>query len=295
MSHRRTFVKNSVLAAAACTLSNPLRMLTANASSSPGGNSTSLALLHTNDLHNSPAFKQVAMHIAGIRQKHPHTLLVDAGDVFSGDLAQRHLHHALTRQMQSAGYDAVLPGNRDYEAGSAYFTGHWENLRIPLVVSNYAFADNALKHLHQPYRVVHKGSVRIGIIGAGINLHRLVPPEVTGNIQYHDPVERLSNLATTLKNDKKCNLVICLSHLGLRNKTGPDDLQLAAKTKNIDAVIGAHSHNLMPAPYIVLNADGQEVIVNHAGHSGNALGSIHFTFDANGAKTMVQFNNLAIA
>lgn len=292
MTGRRTFLKESAFAATALALPRPFPFGSGNHSLFSPRKNQSLTILHTNDIHCDPAFDRTAKQISDIKRKETNVLLVDAGDIFSGDLGEKSNHHYVTKLMQSAGYDAVLPGNHDFRAGLDYFEQHWQNIRIPLVVSNYSFENTNIKYLHQSYKILHKGDIRIGIIGAGINLNDLAPREVVNSIVYRDPVAPLSFIATRLKQEKKCHLVVCLSHLGFKNRSTIDDLELAAQSENIDIIIGGHSHTIMKTPSIVLNKQHREVIVNHAGCRGNALGNIQMSFNDKTEKTGVQFNNI---
>ena len=87
-----------------------------------------------------------------------------------------------------------------------------------------------------------------------------------------------------LKEEKQCDLVICLSHLGYYYKNNPiqiSDLNLAAKTKNIDLIIGGHTHTFLPKPTVTKNSIGENVLVNQVGCYGINIGRIDFYFDSN--------------
>ena len=88
-------------------------------------------------------------------------------------------------------------------------------------------------------------------------------------------------MARILKHNKKCDLVICLSHLGFSYKNEPNktsDLDLAKKTKDIDLIIGGHTHTFLDKPVIEKNSEGKEVIINQVGCYGINLGRIDFYF-----------------
>ena len=86
-------------------------------------------------------------------------------------------------------------------------------------------------------------------------------------------------MSQKLKHEHKCDLVICLSHIGFKYKEDPNkvcDLILANKTKDIDLIIGGHTHTFLDKPIIEKNSEGKEVLINQVGCYGLNLGRIDF-------------------
>ncbi len=115
----------------------------------------------------------------------------------------------------------------------------------------------------------------------GIELKGLVTKSLYQETVYLDPVEVAQDMSAKLKEDEKCDLVICLSHLGYeyKNPQKPDDLKVAAQTENIDLIIGGHTHTFLDRPTLVKNRKGKEVLVNQVGCFGVNLGRIDFYFE----------------
>ena len=90
-------------------------------------------------------------------------------------------------------------------------------------------------------------------------------------VVYEDPIE-VSNKVAALLKEKGCDLVVCLSHLGIQM-----DRELVAKTRNIDVILGGHSHTFMKGPENYQNVDGKEVPVMHTGKSGVRVGRLNLT------------------
>ncbi|MDQ1095026.1 2',3'-cyclic-nucleotide 2'-phosphodiesterase (5'-nucleotidase family) [Chryseobacterium camelliae] len=114
---------------------------------------------------------------------------------------------------------------------------------------------------------------------------------------YSDPVDVAQHYASFLKNDQKCDLVICLSHIGYDYTDEPDkvsDKILAARTENIDLILGGHTHTFLPEPQIFKNRQGKNVLVNQVGWAGLLLGRIDFFFDPNKNIQHISWNNQAI-
>ena len=133
----------------------------------------------------------------------------------------------------------------------------------------------------KPYKIFFKDGIKIGVFGLGIELHNLVSPELFKETNYLDPIEITKDITRELKETENCDLIICLSHLGYhyKNTQKVSDLKLAAATKDIDLIIGGHTHTFLPKPTLVKNLDDETVIVNQVGAYGVNLGRIDFYFD----------------
>jgi 5'-nucleotidase len=188
--------------------------------------------------------------------------------------------------MQAAGYDAMLPGHHDLSAGAGFVHQQLAAHTIPVVASNYRFSDDELQSRTSPYKIVWKGNIKTAVIGAG--------QSASDCGSCSDPLKEMNELATMLKNEKHCDLVVCLSQLGYKNKKAVDDITLAQQSTDIDIIIGGHSRTFMQRPTIVLNKNKQEVIINHAGHSGIVLGRIDIGFDEQRRKSKVVFQNMMV-
>jgi 5'-nucleotidase len=141
--------------------------------------------------------------------------------------------------------------------------------------------------LVKPYKIFNKNGIKVGVFGIGIELDGLVDKKMYQETVYNDPVETAQEMTKILKHELKCDLIICLSHLGYNYKnelTKIDDLKLAAVTKDIDLIIGGHTHTFLDKPTVVKNSIGNEVLVNQVGCYGINLGRIDFYFDSNKRK-----------
>ncbi len=123
---------------------------------------------------------------------------------------------------------------------------------------------------------------KIGVFGLGIKLDGLVDKNMYKETKYLDPVGVTQDMARILKEDKRCDLIIGLSHIGYyygseSNKIS--DLSLAKKTKDVDLIIGGHTHSFLKKPTIVKNIEGKNMLVNQVGCYGLNLGRIDFYLD----------------
>ena len=95
-------------------------------------------------------------------------------------------------------------------------------------------------------------------------------------------------MSRILKENEHCDLIICLSHLGYEYKninSKISDIKLARATKDIDLIIGGHTHTFLDKPTEETNAVGKTVLVNQVGCFGLYLGKIDFYFESSTLKT----------
>lgn len=253
-----------------------------------------LVFLHTNDVHSridpfpmDGSRNQGMGGVAGratlikrIRQEEKNVLLLDAGDIFQGTPYFNFYGGELELKMMSMmGYDAGIMGNHDFDNGVEGFYKQLPHANFPILNANYDFSDTLLNGKTQSYKIFKKDGLKIGVFGLGIELTGLVNKQQYGNTIYLDPVAKALEMEKLLKLDQKCDLVICLSHLGYKYD-GPkvSDVVIAKSTNYIDLIIGGHTHTFMSKPDSIRNLKGTETLVNQVGFAGINLGRIDFIF-----------------
>ena len=125
--------------------------------------------------------------------------------------------------------------------------------------------------------------MQIGVFGLGVELKGLVNPDAFKETRYLNPVEIAQDMSRILKLEERCDLIICLSHLGYRYDEKPQkisDVKLARATENIDLIIGGHTHTFLNEPTKETNAAGKTVLINQVGCYGLYLGKIDFYFES---------------
>ena len=131
----------------------------------------------------------------------------------------------------------------------------------------------------QQYKVFKKQNIRIGVFGLGIELNGLVNSSLYKETKYYDPIEITNEMTYKLKTEEKCDLIICISHLGHTYSDDKiSDLKLGSLTSDIDLIIGGHTHTLLKKPEIIKNSKNKEVIINQVGSNGVYVGKIDFNF-----------------
>ncbi|GAB2576575.1 bifunctional metallophosphatase/5'-nucleotidase [Spirosoma areae] len=256
---------------------------------------TSLTILHTNDVHSrldpfpmdgsrnagKGGVARRATLIRKIRQEQENVLLFDAGDIFQGTpYFNLYKGEPEILAMSQLGYDAGTIGNHDFDGGIDNMVTQFGKASFPLLIANYDFKNTVMDGKTMPYKLFEKDGIRIGVFGLGIKPDGLIPKDAYRETKYLDPVDIGNQTAATLRTEKKCDYVVCLSHLGFKYD-GPtvSDNVLAAKTRNIDLIIGGHTHTFLDAPVVVNNPDGQPVWINQVGFAGINLGRIDLAFE----------------
>jgi 5'-nucleotidase len=288
-SSRRSFIKT--LSASAALLAIGANPLAAAAKE----RITKLTILHTNDVHSRiEPFPEDGSRNAGlggvarraslikqIRAEEEQVLLLDAGDIFQGTpYFNLYGGEIEIKLMSKLGYDAATMGNHDFDAGIDGFEKQLKHANFPFLIANYDFSGTVLEGKTQPFKVFHKGALKIGVFGLGIALEGLVEVSNYGQVKYLDPIPVANQIANQLKQEQQCDLVICLSHLGYSYKDNKvSDKVLADQTSGIDLIIGAHTHTFMTAPEIRKNKQGEEVRIFQVGFAGINLGRIDYYFE----------------
>lgn len=298
--NRRSFIKQSAITGAGLWIS-PESVLT-------DGSKKTLTILHTNDVHSrldpfadgslkgKGGVAARAKLIQEIRNQEENVLLLDAGDMFQGTpYFNIYKGEPEIRAMSMMGYDAGMIGNHEYDAGIENLaTQISRHASFPIVICNYDFTGTPMEHHYRPYHILNKGGIRVGLTGLGIEMKGLVGEGLYGTTQYLDPVTEVNKMAAFLKETKKCDLVIVLSHLGDKYEdTKISDETLAQRTSNIDLIIGAHTHRFFEKPRVYRNTVGKELLVNQVGWGGINLGRIDFEF-SKGGKKMAQHKNISV-
>lgn len=251
-------------------------------------------ILHTNDTHScilplnpnladtlvagrGGFLRRIAM-IEQERKKNPDLLLFDSGDfsqgspfytLFKGDVE--------VELMNRMGYDAVTIGNHEFDFGLDNMVRIFRAAKFPVVCSNYDFTGTPLQGIVKPYIVIKRSGLRIGVFGICPPMDGLVDAAKCEGVKYLDPIKTADDVARMLKRDKKCDLVVCLSHLGWIVKQNVDDHKMMSGNHDIDVVLGGHSHTFFETLQYIENADGKNIPNDQNGKNAIFVGKLLLT------------------
>jgi len=254
-----------------------------------------LLILHTNDMHSrvepfpttDPKYpgqggmNRIAAYLKKMREIEPELLLFDSGDFSQGTPYFNFFKdEVILKLMSEMGYNATTVGNHEFDNGVSELAKGLQFANFPVVSSNYDFSETPLAGMIQKNLIIERKGIRVGIYGLGIELSGLVDSAKSGNTIFLDPVETALEQEKYLRKDEKCDLVICLSHLGYEYAHEKiSDVKLASKTRFTDVILGGHTHTFLEKPVEYSNADNKKVIVNQAGWAALMLGQLEFHFE----------------
>lgn len=216
-----------------------------------------------------------------MRKSYKNTLFFDAGDVFQGSPYFNYYEGKLDYQLMSKlKYNAGTLGNHDFDNGVDKLYEAMKYADFDIISSNYDVSNSVLKNKVIPYKIYEKSGIKIGVFGLGIDFEGLVTAKDHLGVIYNDPFETAKKYVDKLRNVEKCNVVICLSHLGLDSYDGgAGDVDLTSTVEGIDVLIGGHSHSFLESPIHVSTPSGWTTIVNQVGFAGLYIGHIMLHLD----------------
>src|ERR1043165_7936959 len=288
MINRRKFLTSSAVFGAA--------LVTLPRSFAFTSDETIITILHTNDTHSQidplPAndrnagkggVARRATLVKRIRKENPNTLLIDAGDVLQGTpYFNFYKGEVEYKAMSAIGYDVGTLGNHEFDNGVEALAAALKFANFDIVSANYDVKGTALEGRIKPYVVKTVGGIRIGFFGLGISPTALITPENFKGITYNDPVIAAKSVVKTLREQERCALVVCMSHLGYPFKARPsnniDDVNLAAQVDGIDFIASGHSHLFMDKPAEQTQPCGAKTSIFQVGKSGINVAPVDFTF-----------------
>jgi len=249
-----------------------------------------LVILHTNDTHScimplNPNLADTALAgrggflrrmalIEDERAKTPGLLLIDSGDFSQGSPYYNFYKGEVEVElMNRMGYDVATIGNHEFDFGLENMARIFRMAKFPIVCANYDFTGTSVEGLVKPYTIIKRNGLKIGLFGLSPQPRGLVDTTKFVGVKYLDPVETAERMTALLKTKKKCDVVICVSHLGWENEELTDQMLVPA-TRDIDIVLGGHSHTYMKTLRYVKNVDGKDVPVDQNGKHGIWIGRI---------------------
>jgi 5'-nucleotidase len=269
-----------------------------------------ITILHTNDFHSHidpfPAdaprnageggMAKRASLISKIMSEEKNVLLFDAGDIYQGSPYFNYFKGELEfKLMTQMGYDAATIGNHEFDNGLEGIESQLKHAGFPFITSNYDFSDTILSGKTIQYKIFHRHGIKVGVYGLCIELDGLVSKKNYGNTKYLDPLVTALKMEKMLKEEKNCDLVICLSHLGYSYREEKiSDKIIAAETSFTDLIIGGHTHTFLQKPDELINKAGKKVLVNQVGFGGLILGRVDFYLSKDRKTRKEQSDNLHV-
>lgn len=255
-----------------------------------------LTILHLNDTHSHIEPERLgdinghggiieqAIYITEVRQEMgaDNVLLLHAGDFSQGTSYFTELKGQIEiDNLNIMGYDAVTLGNHEFDNGMEVLSKRLKQLNCPVVCANYDFTGSPLEGIVEPYAIVNKAGKKIGIIGVLTDVSTVVDKSLNKGLEFQNPIPIVQKYADYLRNEKGCDLIICLTHLGdkgSKSKGALIDQDLVAGTTGVDIVVGGHAHTKLDQMEIWKNAAGEDVVYVTDSQWGLEVGRLDVKF-----------------
>jgi 5'-nucleotidase / UDP-sugar diphosphatase len=249
-----------------------------------------ITILHTNDMHASfipheafwvketpkplvGGFNELSCIVDSIRHVKSATLLIDAGDVMTGNPITEYTYAgaeggALFEMMNRIGYEMWTPGNHDFDISSANLRKLTKIATFPTISANILDTLNHFPVNNKEYGIIEKSGLKIGIIGImSDDFYNLVNKNSSAGIKILPSIETVKRLAAVLH--PQTDLLIALTHQGV-----DEDSILAMHVQGLDVIIGGHSHTRLRHPKKI-----NGVLVVQTGSNCENLGVLDLTME----------------
>ena len=254
-----------------------------------------LVVLHTNDTHSTimplnenldnkdlagrgGCLRRINM-IKEERKQNPDLLFFDSGDFSQGSgyytLFKGEVEVGLMNQM---GYDAVTIGNHEFDFGLENMAKLFRMANFPIVCSNYDFTGTPCEGLVKDYITLHRNGLKIGVFALGAPMKGLVSNKNCEGVTFFDPAETAKKYVKLLRKQEKCDVVICLSHLGWKISEYPDE-KFISEIDGCDLVLGGHTHTYMSTLEYAPDKTGRMIPDDQNGKHGVFVGKLVLTFE----------------
>lgn len=255
-----------------------------------------LFLVHTSDTHScvepiSPNFSDTTQANKGgfirrvslfqqLREQHPGEMLaLDCGDFSQGsvyyNLFKGEVEVKLMNQMH---YDAATIGNHEFDFGLENMARIFRMASFPIVCCNYDFTGTPCEGLVKPYIVMERNGLKIGIFGVAPQPKGLILQHNYVGMKYTTPAKAAQPIIDKLRNEEKCDVVVCLSHLGWGNEP-EQDKDFISRTTGIDVLLGGHTHTYFKHEEYVADKKGHQVVVDHTGKNARFIGTLEMEIE----------------
>lgn len=283
---KRLMTKTSIIKAAVPVLGLAALCFSASAEK--------LVILHTNDTHSAVepfadgtgGVLQRKAVIDSVRRAEKNVITVDAGDMVQGSLYFKYFRGDVEYPlMNMTGYDIRVLGNHEFDNGMADLAERYKTVKGARLSANYDFSGTELEGVFEPYVIKKVKGKKIGFFGINVDPASLISHKNI-DVNFKDVITTANETAEFLKHKKGCDLVVAVTHIGyVKDNEKTTDVELANASRDIDIIIGGHSHTLIDPdhpekyPSLIKNADGKDVRVVQTGKYGKYIGKLTIDLD----------------
>lgn len=254
---------------------------------------TEILFIHTNDTHSqidgiylderpTGGVIERASLLELMRQRDPQLVYLDAGDMVQGS-PYFNIWNGMI-EMKAMNLQSLLCttyGNHEFDNGIDFLSEMLKYCCFPIVNCNYDVKGTKLEPYTRPWLIIERKGVRIGITGVTCDPHNLIFNRNWEGIKYIDPSVAANQTAALLR-EQGCDLVVLLSHVGYYDNDSTGDRRIARLSKDIDLIIGGHTHTNIENGIEVLNAEGRPVMITQTGAKASPMGLVKVNMRSRG-------------
>ena len=220
--------------------------------------SDDIVLIHLNDVHcginDKIGYDGFVLYRRELQKKYKYVISIDVGDhIQGGAFGSISEGEAIIKIMNEIKFDVAILGNHEFDYKIEQLTKLGKNINSKYICANFCYKKNKT-HVYDPYKIIEVGEKKIGFIGVltpltfsktylssikdeeGEPLYDFLVSN--GDQELYDKIQEYIN---ELRNEKKVNYVILLTHLGMGLDKYPSD-ELLSKLSGVDAVLDGHTH-----------------------------------------------------
>jgi len=249
------------------------------------GDNPVITVIHTNDTHSQidPIYSDEHPHggvveraafIEKMRHDDPALLYIDAGDMVQGSpYFNIYNGEVEIKAMNKQGLLASTFGNHEFDNGLNFLGDMLHIAAFPILSCNYDCTGTVLEKYVQRKMVIERHGVKIGLTGVTVNPENLIFNKNWEGIKYTDPSSSANKVAAELRAEG-CDIVILISHVGYFPTDSIGDRQIARNSKDIDIIIGGHTHTDIENGFKMDNADGKPIWITQTGAKASPIGRV---------------------
>ena len=243
-----------------------------------------LVILSTNDIHaTTDSFPELVTAINQCRDTVT-TLLVDAGDRWSGnafiDRSEGRL--PIIDLMNHAGYDVATLGNHEFDKGSAVLQGAISHASFPILCANMVSNRDDIQTLSPSVTITPINGIRVCFVGVVTNYDNGHPDGINSNFENLEFCNPMLAADKAVAECPDADIKILLSHMG-----DDKDMEFAAGNDAFDIIIGGHTH-------AVLDTLVNKTVIGQTGRYLAHIGATHIRMK--GRKiTSIEYRNIPLS
>jgi 5'-nucleotidase / UDP-sugar diphosphatase len=221
-----------------------------------------ITILHVNDVHGRVEYQDAESREPSIgypklktkvdewKAANPNTLLLNAGDTVHGTVdINLSEGKAMIELMNMVGFDAMVPGNHDFNYGSERLLELNEIAEFPILAANLEKEDGS--NDFDGYIIKEMDGVKVGIFGIATEETKYKShPSNTAGIEFKDYVETSKEMVEKLQ-EEKVDVIIALVHVGIDGESDVTTIDIAENVDGIDVIVDGHSHSELPEGMVV--------------------------------------------